>query len=146
MSISDQVLKKLRQWMLAGGEVPAAISVIRVRDDSSVLDGTELILRADDPSEHETLRGMERIEGEAVVSISVDDVHDVDDRQWIIGEVTGILREGTGDPETRFEDWLADGEHGVLAYGFRVSGSTWEEDERRVVGRVAWGCWACATA
>jgi hypothetical protein len=144
MNLSDTLLDRMRDWMIDGGEVPAAIGAIRLRDDSARLDGTELILDADEPEEHETMPGMERINGTAVLSVSIDDVVDEADRRWVLGEVGRILRDGTGEPVMAFSEWLMAEGYEIAVYGLRVDGAHWEpDDDRRVRGSVAWACWVC---
>lgn len=146
MSISDKLLAQLRLYLIGTGQMPAALKSIRLRDDSDTLEGTELVLTAEDPEEHETMPGMERITGAAIISLSVDDIHDADDRQWIAGQVNRLLRDGGGSPSATFEEWLDAQDPGVRSFGFRISGVAWDGEDRRVTARIPWACWACATA
>jgi len=139
MTTSDRVLAVLATWITEQATLPVG-TVVRLRDWDGTKGPLEIFLDADDPEEHEVLRGVDTISGEIVVDVNVDDTTQVQ-RQDILSELSCIY-----DAEA-FLTWANDPleERGLLAgedvqiydLHMTISGS-WEADGRRQRGRIDW--------
>ena len=143
---SDAVLIYLREYLLESTLLPASIKDIRLRDSSKNLTDIHIVLAGDEPDEHDTLYGMEKMSGYAELSLSADDVAEEDDRRWMLSQIEAVLRTGFTNADTGenicFPEWLTERNAGVRCFEFRVQGSHWESDDRRINGKVMWTSWA----
>lgn len=139
MTTSDRVLAVLAEWIIEQGMLPEGVYP-RLRDWDGKKGAIEVYLDADDPVEHEVLRGVDTISGEFVVDVSVDDTNQTE-RQSILSEIA--LSYDVDD----FMSWANDPteDRGLLAgedvkiYDIRVTlGGSWDVDGRRQRGRIDW--------
>lgn len=135
-SISDRILTGLKAYMIETGLVPEGLRV-SLRDGDGKKGAGEIILTAGDPEEHEFLRGVEKIEGTVRVELSGDDISE-GERRAMLGTLANGLRAGAGTGLETFEEWVS----GIKVMGWRVAGTSWDQDERTRTGMVAWSCWA----
>jgi hypothetical protein len=139
MTTSDRVLAVLAEWIVEQGMLPADVYP-RLRDYDGKKGALEVYLDADDPVEHEVLRGVDTISGEIVVDVSVDDTTQ-DERQALLSYIA------TSYDVDNFMSWANDPseDRGLLAgedvkiYDIRITlGGSWGVDGRRQRGRIDW--------
>lgn len=139
MTTSDRVLTVLAAWLDYGGFLPPDVSP-RLRDIDGDLGALEVILDADEPEEHELLRGVERLEGEIRLDISADD-SSAAGRRAMLSDLAEFYE------VDEFMEWANDPAEGrgleagqdVTFYDLRVAaGGSWENEDRRCIGRIQW--------
>jgi hypothetical protein len=144
MTTSDRVLAVLASWLEQEDLLPDATTP-RLRDYDGVKTSVEVILDADDPDEHDVLRGVDTIEGEIILDVSADDSSH-DGRQAMLSEladgydVDAFLAFANDAGADR---GLVMGE-GLKVFDFRMAvGGSWEPDGRRFMGKLSWMIIAC---
>jgi len=139
MTTSDRVLAVMAEWLVEADLLPAGVTP-RLRDYDGAKDALEVYLDADEPEEHEVLRGVDTINGEIVLDVNVDQTTQAE-RQAMLFDLSCAY-----DLDA-FMTWVQDPleDRGLLAgedvkiYDLRmaISGS-WEVDGRRQRGRIDW--------
>ena len=139
MTTSDRVLAVLAEWITEEGMLPEGVYP-RLRDWDGKKGALEVFLDADEPEEHEVLRGVDTIRGDIVLDVSVDDTTQVE-RQSLLSyiamsyDVDNFMAWANDPSEDR---GLLAGED-VKIYDIRVTlGGSWDVDGRRQRGRVDW--------
>ncbi|MGJ8677223.1 MAG: hypothetical protein ACSHX0_06880 [Akkermansiaceae bacterium] len=148
--LSDAILAAMGLYLKSSGSLPAGVRDVKVRDWAGVQGAMEVILDADEPQEHELLVGVEDMEGELCLSVSLDDVKLKEDRQWMLGKLERVLRLGYDDEKSGvnlcFNEWCENAGVGFNVFEFKVMGSVWESEGRRVFGKVKWRSKAVSAA
>jgi hypothetical protein len=146
MTVSDRFLVALGAYLqqceaLAGREYSP-----RLRDWDGWQGPSELILDADEPEEHETLRGNYALD--AVVALSL---HPRDSAPEERRELLGELAEALADTEALVE-FLSDAENEARGLGIgellivwevRTNDGTWDVEEDRIIGKVEVAAMIC---
>jgi len=154
MTTSDRVLAVMATWLTENGWLPAD-AVVRLRDwdgdkATSAVPGDdklayEVVLDADEPEEHEVLRGVDTITGSIILDVNVDDTSQ-EQRQEMLSDLSCAY-----DVDD-FLLWANDSleERGLLAgedvkiFDLRMAiAGSWEPEGRRQVGRIAFEVVAC---
>ena len=139
MTTSDRVLVVLAEWLVVEELLPAGVTP-RLRDWDGPKGALEVFLDADEPEEHEVLRGVDTINGEIVLDVNVDDTTQAE-RQLMLSDIA------ISYDVDAFMSWANDPleERGLLAgedvkiYDIRITlGGSWEVDGRRQRGRIDW--------
>ena len=139
MTTSDRVLAVLSEWIVVTELLPDDVYP-RLRDYDGKKGPLEVYLDADDPVEHEVLRGVDTISGEFVVDVSVDDTTQ-QERQAVLSRISNLY------DVDEFMSWANDPTEGrgllpgedVKIYDIRVTlGGSWDVEGRRQRGRIEW--------
>lgn len=134
--IADRVLKALRAYLMDSGVVTVEP---RLRDWSGTKAAREIVLDAEEPEEHEVLRGNFTIAGEVMLQMNGRDATD-EARREELGALADALADGTAAA------WMSDSaeDRGLSAtepltvHDFRTGDGVWEREGKTVVGRVPW--------
>ncbi len=133
------MLAVLAEWITVEGMLPSGVYP-RLRDYDGKKGALELFIDADDPVEHEVLRGVDTISGEIVLDVSVDDTM-ANDRQAILSRIAmsydiDEFMSWANDPTE--DRGLTPGED-VKIYDIRLTlGGSWTVEGRRQRGRIDW--------
>ena len=139
MTTSDRVLTVLAAWLDYGGFLPPGV-VPKLRDVDGNKGPLEVVLDADEPEEHEILRGVERIEGEIRLHVSADDSSS-DGRRVMLSDLAEMydvdeFLSWANDPAE--DRWLEAGQD-LTFYDLRMdAGGSWDQEERRFTGKLQW--------